>query len=117
MAHPIELRERVLGAIDEGMGKYEAHKTFKVGRNTIDRWIELREKTGTLEAKTDYKRGPKRAIEINAETKAFFDKHQYKTLGQLRNLWLEEKGELLSDVTFSKTLKRMGYTRKKNVSV
>jgi len=117
MPHPIELKERVLGAIDEGMGKYEAHKIFKVARSTIDRWIELREKTGSLEVITDYVRGPKPAIETNAETKAFFDEYQHKTLEQLRNLWFEEKGELLSDVTFSKTLRRMGYTRKKNLSI
>jgi len=113
MSYPIELRERVLEAIENGMSKWEAHQIFKVSRSTIDDWLKLREETGSLAANTDYKRGPKRAIEDTEENRKFFEKHRHKTLEEMRKAWFEATGEWLSDVTMSKTLKRFGYTRKK----
>ena len=116
MPYPIELRERVISAIDEGMSKWEAHQTFKVSRSTIDDWLKLREETGSLKANTSYRRGPERAIEDTEENRTFFEEHKYKTLEQMRKAWFEKVGEWLSDVTMSKTLKRFGYTRKKRVT-
>lgn len=113
MPYPIELRERVLEAIDQGMSKWEAHQTFNVSRSTINDWLKLREETGSLVANTNYQRGPKRAIEDNEENRKFFEKYHLKTLEEMRTAWFEDKGEWLSDVTMSKTLKRFGYTRKK----
>lgn len=99
------------------MSKWKAHKTFKVSRSTIDDWLKLKEETGSLCANTDYHRGQRPAIEDTAETRAFFDEHNDKTLEQLRHLWHEKTGNLYSDVTLSKTLRRLGYTRKKRVIV
>jgi len=113
MPYPIELRERVLESIDQGMSKWEAHQIFKVSRSTIDDWLKLREETGSVAANTNYQRGPKRAIEDNDENREFFEKHHQKTLEEMRTAWFEANGEWLSDVTMSKTLKRFGYTRKK----
>lgn len=117
MPHPIELRTRVLAAIDDGMSKWKAHQTFKVSRSTIDDWLKLRAETGSIEAKKDYRRGPKPAIEDTEETRLFFETYQHKTLLQLCALWLKQYGVSLSDVTMSKTLKRFGYTRKKKLSL
>jgi len=115
MPYPIELRERVLGAIDEGMSKWKAHQTFKISRSTIDNWLKLREETGSIAANSNYQRGPKPAIEDTEENRAFFEEYQHKTLEQMRKGWFEKVGAWLSDVTMSKTLKRFGYTRKKRV--
>ena len=116
MPYPIELRERVLGAIDNGMSKWETHQTFKVSRSTINDWLKLREATGSLKANTSYQRGLKPAIEDTEENRAFFEEHKYKTLEQMRQAWFKKTGEWFSDVTMSKTLKRFGYTRKKRVT-
>lgn len=109
----IELRERVLEAIDEGMSKWQAHKTFKISRSTIDDWLKLREETSSLVAKTNYRRGPKPAIEDTEKSRVFFEKHQFKTLSELSDAWFEETGQRLCIDTMSVTLKRFGYTRKK----
>jgi transposase len=116
-AYPIELRERVVAAIDSGMSKGKAHQTYKVSRSTIDDWLELRQKHGCLRATTNYQRGPKPAIEDNEASRAFFEKHNLKTLAELCELWFEEKGQKLSIETMSKTLKRFAYTRKKRATV
>ncbi len=52
-----DLRRRVLNAIDGGMSKMAAHQTFCVSRSTIDDWIELRARTGSVAANTAYRRG------------------------------------------------------------
>ena len=115
-AYPIELRERALAAIDGGMTKWEAHKTFKVSRTTLDDWLQLREERGSLKA-ISYRRGPEPAIADNEENRSFFEKHQHKTLAQLCDLWFKKTGQRVSDVTISKTLKRFAYTRKKRRTV
>ena len=46
--YSIDLRERVLQAVEEGMSKMAAHRTFHISRSTIDHWFALREQTGTL---------------------------------------------------------------------
>lgn len=116
-AYRVELRERALAAIDKGMSKWEVHKTFKISRSTIDDWLNLREEKGTIVAQTDYKRGPKPAIADTAETESFFEEHKHKTLAQLCALWFQKTGKRVSDVTMSKTLRRLGYSRKKRATV
>jgi len=114
-AYPIELRERALSAIDSGMRKWKVHKTFKVSRTTLDDWLKLREEKASLEP-VSYRRGPKPVIADTQENQAFFEKHAHKTLAQLCDLWLKERGTRVSDVTMSKALKRFGYTRKKRAT-
>jgi transposase len=111
-----ELRLRVLAAIDKGISKTKAHQQFKVSRSTIDDWLKLREKTGKVEATTEYLRGPAPAIADSPEVRDFIEEHQNSTLGQLAEVWFAAQGQRLSTVTFSKTLKRLGYTRKKRVT-
>ena len=114
-AYPVELRERAVAAIDSGMSKWAVHKLFKVSRSTLDDWLRLRDETGSLEA-VPYQHGPEPAIADDEQTRDFFDEHRYKTLAQLCKLWLEQTGQSVSDVTMSKTLKRLGYTRKKRAT-
>ena len=114
-AYPVELRERAVAAVDGGMSKWAVHKLFRVSRSTLDDWLRLRDETGGLAA-VPYQHGPEPAITDDEQTRAFFDKHRYKTLAQLCELWLEQTGQGVSDVTMSKTLKRLGYTRKKRAT-
>lgn len=115
--YPLELRERAIAAIDSGMSKWQVHKMFKISRSTLDDWLMLRARTGSLRANSNYQRGPKPTIEDNDKTRVFFDEHKHKTLKQLCDAWYEETGQRLSDVTMSTSLKRLGYTRKKELSL
>lgn len=104
---------RVLEALDEGASKTKVHQQFKVSRSTVDDWLKLRTETGKTEATTDYRRGPAPALADTPELRAFIEQHPSNTLGQLAAGWFAAQGQRLSTVTFSKTLKRLGYTRKK----
>ena len=49
--HPIELRERVVGFVDEGHGHRETARHFRVSPKFVNDMIKLRRKTGGLLAK------------------------------------------------------------------
>ena len=46
--YSIDLRERELRSLDEGLSKSAAHRVFHVSRSTIDDWLDLREQTGSV---------------------------------------------------------------------
>ena len=111
-----DLRLCVLAAIDQGMSKIRAYKTFGVSRSTVDDWLKLREQTGQVAAKTAYYRGRPPTLEDTAEVRAFIETHRHSTLTQLAEAWFELQGQRLSIMTFSTTLRRLGYTRKKRAT-
>lgn len=107
-----DLRRRVLNAIDGGMSKMAAHQTFCVSRSTIDDWIELRARTGSVAANTAYRRG--KAPSVTDEMfGAFAREHNGCTLAQMAAAWHEQTGERRSLKYFSRALRRIGWTRKK----
>ena len=108
-----DLRLRVLAAIDGGMSKMAAHKTFGISRSTLDDWLHLREQTGVVQANTNYQRGPVPALSDTPAVRAFVQRHQHRTLAQMALAWEKEAEQRLSCMTFSSTLRRLGYTRKK----
>jgi transposase len=108
-----DLRLRVLGAIDSGMSKMAAHKTFGISRSTIDDWLLLREQTGSVQANTTYQRNKPPALQDKPQIHAFFKRHQHSTQEQMALAWQEETGQRLAVMTFCKALRRLGYTRKK----
>jgi transposase len=108
-----DLRLRVLAALDEGMGKTKVHQQFKVSRSTIDDWLKLREKTGKVEAKTDYCRGRSPVLGDSAAVRGFIEAHKHSTLTEMARKWQQEQGATLSTMAFSRALKRLGYSRKK----
>ena len=48
-SYSIDLRLRVLRAVDGGMSKMQVHKMYAISRSTIDDWLALREQTGNVE--------------------------------------------------------------------
>ena len=115
MPYSEDLRLRVLAAIDAGMSKMTAHKTFRVSRSTIDDWFKLREQTGSVKANTTYRRGKAPTIHDLPAFEEFARRHSGCTLGQLAHAWEEESGVKLSLKPISQTLRRIGWTRKKRV--
>jgi hypothetical protein len=47
--YSIDLRSRVLEAVDLGVPRKEVAKTFSVSLPSIKRWLKLRKETGSLE--------------------------------------------------------------------
>ena len=114
-SYSTDLRERVLQAIEEGMSKAQAHRTFPLGRSTIDRWFALREQTGGLNP-PPHRSNRVRQLE-GKEFEAFAHRHRHATLGEMARAWQQEKGVSLSTMSFSRALGEIGWTHKKRVGV
>ena len=57
-----DLRQKVIQAIDNGMGKSEASRVFGLRRNTIDLWLKRRETTHEFQADTGDQKGSRHKI-------------------------------------------------------
>ncbi len=110
-----DLRLCVLAAIDGGMSKMTAHKTFGISRTTMDDWFALRAATGSLKANISYRRGKAPTInDLEAFTR-FVRRYSGCTLAQMAVAWEQETGQKLTLMPFSIALRRIGWTRKKRV--
>lgn len=114
-SYSIDLRERVLQAIEEGMSKAQAHRTFHISRSTINHWFALRERTGGL-IPPPHLSSRTRQLE-GAEFETFAHRHRHATLSEMAAAWQQEKGASLSVMSFSRALSAVGWTRKKRVGV
>jgi len=113
--HSIDLRERVVRTLDEGLSKRAAHHLFHISRSTIDHWLALRQQTGTLAPRP--MRRTRRCQLEGAVFQEFVRRHAHCTLGEMAVAWHQEQGVLLSAMSFSRALGRLGWTRKKRVGV
>ena len=106
-----DLRTKVIEAIDGGMGKTQASKIFKISRNTINLWLCKRKETGDYRAAEGYQRGYAPKIADLEEFKQFARKHGSQTQKEMAQEWPVE----ISDKTIGKALKKIRFTRKKNL--
>lgn len=106
-----DLRKKVIEAIDGGMGKTQASKIFRISRNTINLWLQRREETGDYRASDGYQRGYGAKITNLEDFKEFARKHGSQTQREMAQEWSGE----ISDKTIGKALKKIRFTRKKNL--
>jgi len=110
-AYSVDLRLRVLGALDAGLSKMQAHQTFQISRSTIDDWLKLRAQTGSVQAPE--RRCSGRGLGAQEGFRVFAERHAHSTLEQMRQAWQQETQQSLSTMSFSRALRERGYTRKK----
>lgn len=110
-SYSYDLRRKVIEAIDGGMKKTQVSKIFKISRNTINLWMKRREETGDYQAKTGYQKGYDAKITDLNKFREFAQNNGSQTQKEMAEIW-EEK---ISDKTIGKALKKIGFTRKKNL--
>lgn len=116
-SYSVDLRLRVLRAVDSGMSKMAAHKLFGVSRSTIDDWLQLRSATGAVTGKPRQERRQPRALSGTTFSE-FAATQPGATLGQMALAWQRQHGQKLSAMSFSRALAGLGdkgWTRKKRV--
>ena len=111
-AYSVDLRLRVLAAIDSGVSKMQVHQSFQISRSTIDDWLRLREQSGSVQD-APRQQGSSRALGAQEGFMAFVQRHQHSTLEQMRQAWRQQTQQSLSTMSFSRALRQHGYTRKK----
>jgi transposase len=112
----VDLRERVIKAIDEGMRKNTAANVFKVSRRAIYKWLDLRNETKSLSPRSGYQKGHNPKIQDLDKFKAFVEKNKHCTVEKMILVWKDLTGVSISGPIMGKYLKRIGYSFKKKRS-
>ena len=117
MAYSLDLRERVLAAVDGGLSRTQAAQRFQVGRATITTWVTLRCHSGSLAAQSPPGR-PRTIGASDAEALwAQLNAQPDATLPEHVRLWTaQHPAQALSTATMSRAIARLGWTRKKSRS-
>jgi transposase len=109
--YSIDLRSKVMAAIDRGEKKSHVSRMFNISRDTIDRWLNRRKATGSVKAVQGYQQGHSHRIKDWEEFRAFAQRYGDKTQAEMAQLWLGE----MSERTMSRALAHIGWTRKKRL--
>jgi transposase len=112
-AYSVDLREKVLRAVDQGYPREEIVKLLGVSRATIKRYLKQRRERGTVTPKAIPGRPPKKLGPLQAELVAQLQAHDDRGLEEQCRLWEQSHGVRVSTSTMSRAIKRVGWTRKK----
>ncbi|NJM07502.1 transposase [Candidatus Gracilibacteria bacterium] len=114
-AYSIDLRDRVLAALDRGMPRTEVVTTFQVSLASLKRWLAARRDTGDAAP-----RSPSGGFEptitpahdeaVQAQVAAFPD----ATLDAHAVRWNAAHGPAISQWTIGRAIRRLGLPRKKS---
>lgn len=116
MAYSLDLRQRVLAALERGMEMGEAVSTFQIGRSTIFRWQAQQRTTGTLAARTSPGRRRLIAEDVEAALLSQLEQQPDATLAQHLAAWIATDHPAISVATIARAITRVGITRKKRRS-
>ena len=111
-AYSLDLRTRVLAAIDGGMSR-AAVRTFQVSLGSIKRWLRLRQTGGSLAPKP--RTGKTASISAAQLPTLRFQLEQFPdaSLAEHARRWNADHATSLSQWTLGRAIRRLGWSRKK----
>jgi transposase len=113
-AYSVDLREKIVAAVGRGMSKAQAARTFGVGATSVKRYVKLAEEGKPLspgkapgkKAKLDGNAMKLLEEDLRARPAVAYEKRA--------DLLCELLGIRVSKATICRTVRRLGYTRKKD---
>ena len=112
IAYSEDLRIRALDLIASGMSISKVSRLLNISRPTLYRWKQQRETTGSTTPKKSVPPPQTSKIKDFKKFKEFIDIHSDKTQKELAELWGD-----VSHHTISRGFKKLGYTRKKKLTL
>ena len=113
-AYSEDLRTKIVQAIERGMGKSEAARTFGVSLSSVKRYAKLADEGRSLTPKKRPGSKPKLDERARRLLEADLEERPAATLPQRCEFLDRVAGEKVSESTVSRVLKRMGWSRKKD---
>jgi transposase len=112
--YPADFRDRLLRALDAGLARAEATRTFGVPERTMRRWLHQRRETGSVAPLP--RPGRRRHIAAAAEPalREQVRRHPDATLAEHCGRWASTQGVTVSVATMSRALTRLGLPLKKS---
>jgi transposase len=112
-AYSEDLRKKIVEAVERGMPKIEAARTFGVGISSVKRYVAAAREGRSLAPKKRPGSKPKLDEGARRLLEADLEERPAATLPERRDVLRRVRGVEVSDSTVSRVLKRMGWTRKK----
>ena len=114
-AYSLDLRERVLRAVDQGESRSEIVRMLGVSLATIKRYVKQRREMGDVRPKAIPGRTARKGAALQAGLVAQLQAHPDVSLERHCQLWESEHGMVVSTSTMSRMIERVGWTRKKSL--
>ena len=111
-AYSVDLRAKVLRAVDQGYAPQEIVKLLGVSPATIKRYVKQRRETGSVAPRPRPGRPPRKLGPLQAERVAQLQAYDDVGLEGQCQLWEQSHGVQVSTATMSRAIKRVGWTRK-----
>lgn len=116
-AYSLDLRLKVLDAVDRGIPRKEVVRTFGISMPTIERYLRRRRQTGDLVPKPSTGRTPSISICATVEQRrdlwSQLEENDEATLQRHCELWEKKRGVRVSIATMSRAVRKLGWTFKK----
>jgi transposase len=115
-AYSLDLRLKVLDAVDCGIPRREVVRTFGVSMPTLERYLRRRRRTGEVAPKPSPGRTPT-ICATSEERRALWmqlEENEEATLERHCELWEERGGARVSVATMSRAVRKLGWTFKKS---
>jgi transposase len=112
-AYSLDLRQRIVAALDAGKRPSEVAAQFSVGVSTVKRYRQQRRDTGMLDPRFSPGRTPTIRPEQREILWAQLVEHPTAILAEHCALWAAQTGVWVSITTMSRETRRLGWTRKK----
>ena len=113
-AYSVDLREKIVAAVGRGMSKAQAARTFGVGATSVKRYVKLAEEGKPLTAG----KAPGRKGKLGGSGMKLLEEdlraRPAVTYKKRADLLCELLGVRVSKATICRTVRRLGYTRKKD---
>jgi transposase len=108
-----DLRSKAISAVKRGEGKTAVSRMFTISRNTLDLWLKREKETGDYQALSSAPKRDRHKIKDWQKFREFIQQHGDKTQAQLAKLW----GENVTQQNISDGLRKIGFSRKKKLTV
>ena len=113
-AYSLDLREKIVAAVGHGMSKAQAARTFGVGATSVKRYVKLREQGKPLAPG----KAPGNKGKLDGDARKLLEEDLHLrpsvTYEKRADLLCELLGVKVSKATICRTVRRLGYTRKKD---
>src|ERR671916_37190 len=113
--YSLDLRLKVLAAVDRGIPRKEVVRTFGVSMPTLERYLSLRKQTGEIGPPQP----PGRAASLTAtvaQRRALWtqlEENDRATLERHCELWGSKHGDRVSGPTMWRAVRKLGWTKKR----
>ena len=113
-AYSVDLREKIVAAVRGGMSKAQTARTFGVGATSVNRYLKLAKEGQSLSpGKAPGRKGKPGGSGMKLLEEDLHDRPAV-TYEKRADLLCELLGVRVSKATICRTVRRLGYTRKKD---